>query len=95
MLDVMESTVWNWENQWSTPPVSKCKPLIDFLGYDPFPQPETFAEELIVFRRRNGLRVKDAAKMAKVDPCSWSSWERDEHRITKSYRARILALIAE
>lgn len=93
ILGVTESCIWLWENHRSAPPVPRCKLVIEFLGYDPFPEPETFSEKLIAYRRRHGLRVRDAAAMAGVDPCSWSSWEREEHRITHDCRARIHALI--
>ena len=37
LLGVTESCIWLWENHWSAPPVPRCKRLIDFLGYGPFP----------------------------------------------------------
>lgn len=93
ILKVTDSTVWNWENNRSNPPVHQCKQVIAFLGYDPFPEPDTFAERLIAFRRVKGLRVKDAARLANVDPASWSSWERKEHQITHTYSERIQILL--
>lgn len=67
--------------------------MIGFLGYDPFPEPETFAERLLAFRRRHGLRVKDAAALAEIDPYSWTSWERDEHKITGARERKIEAMM--
>ena len=93
ILGVTESCIWLWENHRSAPPVPRCKGVIDFLGYDPFPKPETFSEHLVSFRRLKGLRVKDAATLVKVDPATWSSWERSEHKITGAYRARITSLL--
>jgi transcriptional regulator with XRE-family HTH domain len=95
ILGVTESTVWNWENRRSSPPVHQCDRVLEFLGYDPFPAPSTFAEKLVSFRRLKGLRVKDAASLAEVDPASWSSWERNEHQITTRYLDRILALLSD
>jgi transcriptional regulator with XRE-family HTH domain len=95
ILRVTDSTVWNWENHRSSPPVPQCRRVIEFLGYDPFPIPGTFSEKLVSFRRLKGLRVKDAALLAKVDPASWSSWEREEHKITGAYRERILTILAQ
>ena len=46
-----------------------------FLGYDPFPKPETLSERMLKFRKLRGLRVRDAAALAKIDPSSWSAWE--------------------
>lgn len=93
MLGVSGTCVWWWENHRYGPPVSRCKGVIDFLGYDPFPKPATFAERLVAFRRTRGLRIKDAAALAGVDPCSWSSWEREEHRITRACHASILSVL--
>lgn len=93
LLGVTESTVWNWEDGRSSPPIHRCQTVIEFIGYHPFPRPRTFAEELVSFRRLKGLRVRDAAILAKVNPASWSSWERDEHRITVRCRDRIHTLL--
>src|SRR5690606_25635812 len=92
-LGVTESTIYNWESNLHHPPVSQCQKAIQFIGYDPFPKPNTLAERMISFRRLNGLRVKDAAAIASVDPCSWSSWEREEHTITTACRCKIDQLI--
>jgi transcriptional regulator with XRE-family HTH domain len=95
ILGVTESTVWNWESNRSSPPIHQCARVLEFLGYDPFPEPSTFAEKLVSFRRLNGLRVRDAASLAEVDPASWSSWERGEHQITARYLDLILALLSD
>ena len=89
LLEVTASTVWNWENGHSSPPLHGCERIIEFLGYDPFPMALTFAERLVSFRRVKGLRVKDAAALAGVDPSSWSSWERSEHEITVQARVKV------
>ena len=93
LVGVTESKVCNWENHRSSPPIHQCKQVIEFIGYNPFPKPNTFSEQLVSFRRGRGLRVKDAAALAGVDPASWSSWEREEHEITGAYRNRIQALL--
>ena len=58
-----------------------------------FPAPTTFAEELLSFRRNRGLRVEDAARLAGVDPCSWSSRKRGEHEITSASLMKLERLI--
>ena len=94
LLGVTKSTIWNWENGRSSPPTHRCARVIGFLGYEPFPVPETFSERLVAFRRVRGLTARMAAALAGVDPASWESWERKEHAITPSYRARIEVLLA-
>ncbi|MBK1818245.1 helix-turn-helix transcriptional regulator [Luteolibacter yonseiensis] len=69
--------------------------VIAFVGYDPYPEPSSLAEELVSFRRLRGLRVRDAASLADVDPATWSSWERNEHQITPRYLDRIRTLLGD
>ncbi len=94
LLGVTKFTIWNWEAKRSSPPTHQCAKVIEFLGYDPFPEPKTLAERMVAYRRKNGLRVKDAARIAGVDPCSWTSWEREEHRITSRYRDILEGLLS-
>lgn len=93
LLGVTESTVWNWENGRSSPPVHQCKRIIGFLGFDPFERRGLFSEELIAFRRTRGLRIKEAASFASVDPATWSNSEKEEGRITTACRKRIQNLL--
>ena len=88
-----KETIWNWENNRSNPAIHQGEKVIRFLGYNPFPTPSTFAERLASFRRVQGLRVKDAARLAGVDPCSWTSWENGEHAITRRYEEKINAFL--
>jgi len=90
-----KETIWNWESNRSNPAIHQGEKIIRFLGYDPFPAPSTFAERLVSFRRARGLRVKDAARLAGVDPCSWTSWENEEHAITRRYQKKIQATLAD
>ena len=94
MLGVTESTVWNWEDGRSSPPVHACREVISFLGYDPFPVDEGDGGRLAAFRRRKGLRVKDAAARAGVDPGTWSGWERGRGANTAKLK-RAVAIVSE
>ena len=94
ILGTSKETIWNWESNRNSPRIPQCGKVIQFLGYDPFPAPSTFAERLVSFRRARGLRVKNAARMAGVDPCSWTSWENEEHAITPRSKEKILSVIA-
>lgn len=93
VLGVNECTIYNWERGLHHPPAHQCNKAIEFIGHDPFPLPTTLPERMISFRRLSGLRVKDAAALARVDPSSWSNWERDVHQISVPYRERIEALL--
>jgi len=89
LLGVTESTVWNWEDGRSSPPVHACREVIGFLGYDPFPLQPGNAGMLLAFRRRMGLRVKDAAAKAGVDAGTWSSWEKGNGAGTAGFQKTI------
>ena len=93
MLGVTKDTIANWEMKRTSPNILQCGKVIEFLGYDPFPAPVTFAERLLSFRRSRGLRVRDAAQMAGVDPSSWTGWENDGHSITAACREKILRIL--
>ena len=56
-LGVTTSTVWNWENVGS---VDLCfiPQVIEFLGYDPIPQPEGLLGRLAWYKLVNGLSLE-------------------------------------
>jgi transcriptional regulator with XRE-family HTH domain len=93
ILGVTKFTVWNWKDCRNEPGTHQCVKSIEFIGYDPLPTGPSLAERMLAFRRRRGLRTKDAAKLAGVDPSSWSSWERTEHKITLALLKKLEALL--
>ena len=50
--------------------------VIRFLGYDPIPVPTTLGERMRVYRLRNGLSIKEAARRVGLHEDSWADWER-------------------
>lgn len=40
-LEVNPSTILNWEKGHTVPPVEAVPALLQFLGYDPLPEPKT------------------------------------------------------
>ncbi|MDB6080154.1 MAG: transcriptional regulator, family [Akkermansiaceae bacterium] len=87
---VTKFTVWNWEDCRNEPGTHQCARSIEFIGYDPFPIGLSLAERMLAFRRRRGLRTKDAAKLAGADPSSWSSWE---HKASAALREKFEKLL--
>jgi len=49
-------TVLNWEKSHTEPPVSAMRAILQFLGYDPCPEPRTLPERLLAKRREMGQR---------------------------------------
>ncbi|HZL00859.1 MAG TPA: helix-turn-helix domain-containing protein [Caulobacteraceae bacterium] len=60
-------SVWWWERDGRPPLVHMYPAIIAFLGYEPWPEPETLGEALRAERRRRGLAVKQAAPLVGVD----------------------------
>jgi len=75
-IGVDPTTIWNWESHKSSPQVHDRPRIIEFLGYDPSPEPSTLAEKLLAARTDNGLTQKEMAKRLGVDPTTLSRLER-------------------
>ena len=54
-LGVSTWTVMNWEKDHAVPPIESMPSIIWFLGYDPFPEPKTIPERLLVKTPGHGL----------------------------------------
>lgn len=87
-LNVSEFTVLNWENAKTDPPVKSMPAILQFLGYDPFPEPKTVPEKLRAYRCRYGLSIAEAAKRIGVDEGTWGGWEAG--KLPTAQRLRIL-----
>jgi DNA-binding XRE family transcriptional regulator len=44
-IGVRKCTIMNWETQRTVPEIRYMPAIIQFLGYDPMPQPTAFAEK--------------------------------------------------
>ncbi len=83
----------NWEKGRTEPPVPAMPAIIRFLGYCPFPPPETLSQRLLAKRREMGWSIKEAAKFAHVDPATWASWEHGRMLLYRRNRFRIAKLL--
>ncbi len=68
-------TVSLWEQGRHLPEIRYWPGVIRFLGYDPHPEPTTFADKLLAARRRCGYSQVELARHLKVDPSSIWGWE--------------------
>ena len=75
-LEVNDWTICNWENNKTTPAVRYLPRIIEFLGYYPYPDPETLGERLLACRRHLGLSCKRMAQRLCVDEGTLAKWER-------------------
>ena len=70
-----KETYANWEKDRCYPAMKHWPGIIEFLGFDPNPEPSTFGERLIACRRRKGLSRKILAATLAVDEGTLWCWE--------------------
>ena len=58
------------------PPMRLMPHILSFLGYDPFPKPQTLSERMRAVRRAMGWTIREAAHSLGVDETTWWTWER-------------------
>jgi transcriptional regulator with XRE-family HTH domain len=64
LLGVNVNTVVGWEIGRAEPKVSYVPRILEFLGYNPFPQAQSFGQRLRIARHRRGLtQVKLAQEL--------------------------------
>jgi DNA-binding XRE family transcriptional regulator len=74
-IDVNTWTYLLWETDRATPTVRYWPAIVRFLGYRPWPEPQTLPEMIMARRRLLGLTVLDAAKLTGVDEGTFRRWE--------------------
>ena len=70
LMGVSAETVANWEKGKTQPVPSQFRPIVDFLGYDPTPEPRTLAERVEAKQRRLGASLAQVARHLGWDPGS-------------------------
>jgi transcriptional regulator with XRE-family HTH domain len=74
------ATYWNWETGANQPGIRHAPGVISFLGYDPFPAPQTLGERVRATRRRQGLSHRELAARLGLDPSTVEAWENNQVR---------------
>ena len=76
LLGVDVATVLNWEKgHITTIPALRMPALIQFLGYNPEPEPDSVGARLKWKRRSVGWTIDEAARRNSVDSSTWEAWE--------------------
>jgi transcriptional regulator with XRE-family HTH domain len=88
-IGVTTSTIWNWENGWSSITLSCMPKVIEFLGYNPIPCPEDLMEKLAWFRQVNGLTLEQLGAEMGRDPEQLSDWLSGQHRPCRRNREEV------
>jgi|WetSurMetagenome_2_1015567.scaffolds.fasta_scaffold687262_1 transcriptional regulator with XRE-family HTH domain len=94
-IGVDEMTVNNWERQRTQPEIRFIARIIEFLGYDPIPEPESFPEKLKTYRLKIGFSQRKLAAKLGIDPGTIGNWERGRHKPATMYLKMIDALFLE
>ena len=81
-LQVNAWTYLGWEHDRKRPPIRFWPRIIEFLGYDPSPEPQTVGERIWAKRRKLGLSQADAARLIGVDEGTLRRYERGKDRPT-------------
>ena len=85
----------HWEKGQTEPTIRDWPGVIAFLGYDPIPIENTFADRLLALRRRSGLAQRELAQELAVDPGTLSRWERGTRRPRGKYLALVKHLVGD
>ncbi len=92
-VGVSKEAIHNWERGHAEPEVRFCPALIEFLGYNPLPEPKTFGQAVRRERISRGWSIARLAKEAGVDPATISRLERDSAVMAGSQVAAIARVL--
>jgi transcriptional regulator with XRE-family HTH domain len=79
-IGVDQGTIFNWEYYKSSPQVHALPRVIEFLGYNPLPEPASEPEKLIAARKELGLTQEAVARHIGVDSTTLAKWEQGKSR---------------
>jgi transcriptional regulator with XRE-family HTH domain len=85
-MGVCQEALMKWEWDSCEPQPHLYPKVIDFLGYEPWPEPRSLSEKLRAQRLRRGLSVKRAAAALEVDEGTFAGWEHGRRQPTASSR---------
>ena len=75
IIGVSTATYLSWEKGQRQPAARHWPAVIHFLGYDPYPTPQTLGELMAALRRSVGWSFKEAAQSTGVDEGTWRKIE--------------------
>ena len=78
-IGVTTSTIWNWENGWSSIALGYIPKIITFLGYNPLPRPGGLMERLAWYKQVKGLTLEQLSAEMGRDPEQLADWLGGRH----------------
>ncbi|BCA78271.1 helix-turn-helix transcriptional regulator [Desulfuromonas sp. AOP6] len=88
-IGVTTSTIWNWENNWSTITLSCMPKVIEFLGYNPVPWPDKLVDKLAWYKQVHGLTLEQLGAEMNRDPEQLSDWLSGRHKPCRRNRKEV------
>ena len=88
-IGVTTSTIWNWENNWSSITLSCMPKVIEFLGYNPIPCPDGLMGKLAWYKQVNGLSLEQLGANMGRDPEQLADWLSGRHKPCRRNREKV------
>ena len=76
LIGVHWGSIQNWERGVGEPMIRHLPKIIEFLGYNPLPEPTSLPARIAYARRRLGLTQDELALALKVDVVTVYRWEK-------------------
>ena len=93
VIGVRRGTINKWECNRGEPRAVDVPRIIELLGYEPWPEPNSLIAEMRVWRLRLGLSARAAARRLGVGEATWAVWERGAVSPGERSREQIARLI--
>jgi len=88
-IGVTASTIWNWENGWSSIALGCMSKAIAFLGHNPISCPEDLIVSLACYKQVNGLPLEELGAEMSRDPEQLPDWLSGRHQPNRKNREAI------
>ena len=92
MIGCDEMSIVNWEKGHNAPRVNHMAGVVGFLGFNPFQNGDTLAQQLVNHRKVLGVTQKAFAGQIGVDPSTLARWEGGERKPVGKYLDRVCAI---
>ena len=80
-IGTTKEVIHNWERGHAEPQVRYYPALVEFLGYNPLPEPRTLGQAVRRQRMSRGWSIARLAREAGVNPATVSRLERDQSKM--------------
>lgn len=94
LIGVTTSTIWNWENGWSSITLSCMPKVIEFLGYNPIPCPEDLMGRLAWYKQVKGLSLEQLGAEMGRDPEQLADWLSGRHKPSRNNKEKMDLFLA-